>query len=54
MLRGGAFDDIAAAMMVHASPSGSFGKSSPSVSSRHIGYTGRRPRGSRAALRITS
>lgn len=41
MLRGGAFDDVAAAMMVHAAPSDSVGMSSLAISSWKVGYTGR-------------
>ncbi|WP_107425568.1 M20 family metallopeptidase [Streptomyces sp. CB02009] len=41
MLRGGAFDDVAAAMMVHAAPSDSVGMSSLAISSWQVGYTGR-------------
>ncbi|MFJ8164819.1 amidohydrolase [Streptomyces sp. NPDC096136] len=41
MLRAGAFDDVAAAMMVHAAPSDSVGMSSLAISSWKVGYTGR-------------
>ncbi|MEU9716248.1 M20 family metallopeptidase [Streptomyces sp. NPDC047976] len=41
MLREGAFDDVAAAMMVHAAPSDSVGMSSLAISSWKVGYTGR-------------
>ncbi|MEV0324674.1 M20 family metallopeptidase [Streptomyces sp. NPDC050658] len=41
MLRGGAFDDVAAAMMVHAAPEDAVGMSSLAISSWNITYTGR-------------
>ncbi|SEL88287.1 amidohydrolase [Streptacidiphilus jiangxiensis] len=41
LLRGGAFDDVAAAMMVHAAPSDSIGMSSLAISSLRVAYTGR-------------
>ncbi|MEU8772998.1 amidohydrolase [Streptomyces sp. NPDC048606] len=41
MLRAGAFDDVAAAMMVHAAPSDSVGMSSLAISSWKVAYTGR-------------
>ncbi|MFG2295935.1 amidohydrolase [Streptomyces sp. NPDC048603] len=41
MMREGAFDDVAAAMMVHAAPSDSVGMSSLAISSWKVGYTGR-------------
>ncbi|MER5760272.1 amidohydrolase [Streptomyces sp. NPDC002082] len=41
MLREGAFDDVAAAMMVNAAPSDSVGMSSLAISSWNVGYTGR-------------
>lgn len=41
MLRAGAFDDVAAAMMVHAAPSDSVGMGSLAISSWQVGYTGR-------------
>ncbi|MFF9011463.1 M20 family metallopeptidase [Streptomyces sp. NPDC014870] len=41
MLRGGAFDDVAAAMMVHAAPHDSVGLTSLAISSWKVGYTGR-------------
>ncbi|MGW2017762.1 amidohydrolase [Streptomyces sp. NPDC001927] len=41
MLRGGAFDDVAAAMMVHAAPQDSVGLTSLAISSWKVGYTGR-------------
>ncbi|MFQ3560373.1 M20 family metallopeptidase [Streptomyces gramineus] len=41
MLRGGAFDDIAAAMMVHAAPGDAIGMTSLAISSWKVTYTGR-------------
>ncbi|WP_078971404.1 peptidase dimerization domain-containing protein [Streptomyces chattanoogensis] len=41
MLRGGAFDDVTAAMMVHAAPSDAMGMHSLALSSWRIAYTGR-------------
>ncbi|MEU4272566.1 amidohydrolase [Streptomyces sp. NPDC026092] len=41
MLHGGAFDDVAAAMMVHAAPQDSVGLTSLAISSWKVGYTGR-------------
>lgn len=41
LLRGGAFDDIAAAMMVHAAPSDAIGMTSLAIGSFRITYTGR-------------
>ncbi|MFJ4973439.1 amidohydrolase [Streptomyces sp. NPDC088755] len=41
MLRGGAFDDVAAAMMVHAAPQDAVGMTSLAISSWKVGYTGR-------------
>ncbi|GGZ93350.1 amidase [Streptomyces subrutilus] len=41
MLREGAFDDLAAAMMVHAAPSDSVGMGSLAISSWQVAYTGR-------------
>ncbi|MEU0412982.1 M20 family metallopeptidase [Streptomyces griseorubiginosus] len=41
MLRAGAFDDIAAAMMVHAAPSDAIGMTSLAISSWKVTYTGR-------------
>ncbi|MFJ8716143.1 M20 family metallopeptidase [Streptomyces violaceus] len=41
MLRGGAFDDITAAMMVHAAPSDAIGMTSLAISSWKVAYTGR-------------
>jgi amidohydrolase len=41
LLRGGAFADVAAAMMVHAGPDDSVGMSSLAISSLRVGYTGR-------------
>ncbi|MFJ5549175.1 M20 family metallopeptidase [Streptomyces sp. NPDC093225] len=40
MLRAGAFDDVAAAMMVHAAPQDSVGMSSQAISSWRVEYTG--------------
>ncbi|MFE2720841.1 M20 family metallopeptidase [Kitasatospora sp. NPDC059327] len=41
LLRGGAFDDVAAAMMVHAAPQDSVGMTSLAISSWQVTYTGR-------------
>ncbi|GHH83309.1 amidohydrolase [Kitasatospora indigofera] len=41
LLRGGAFDDVAAAMMVHAGPNDSVGMTSLAISSLRVSYTGR-------------
>ncbi|MEU0128958.1 MULTISPECIES: amidohydrolase [unclassified Streptomyces] len=41
MLRGGAFDDVAAAMMVHAAPQDGVGMNSLAISSWKVRYTGR-------------
>ncbi|MFE2914251.1 M20 family metallopeptidase [Kitasatospora indigofera] len=41
LLRGGAFDDVAAAMMVHAGPADSVGMTSLAISSLRVSYTGR-------------
>ncbi|GAA1963491.1 M20 family metallopeptidase [Kitasatospora viridis] len=41
LLRGGVFDDVAAAMMSHAGPDDSIGMSSLAISSLRVGYTGR-------------
>ncbi|MFE5616267.1 M20 family metallopeptidase [Streptomyces sp. NPDC056524] len=41
MLRAGAFDDVAAAMMVHAAPQDAVGMTSQAIGSWKVGYTGR-------------
>ncbi|MGW0992467.1 M20 family metallopeptidase [Streptomyces sp. NPDC002523] len=41
LLRGGVFDDVGAAMMVHAAPADAVGLSSLAISSLRVGYTGR-------------
>ncbi|MFC9325702.1 amidohydrolase [Kitasatospora sp. NPDC057015] len=41
LLRGGAFDDVAAAMMVHAAPEDGVGMTSLAISSWQVSYTGR-------------
>ena len=41
LLNGGAFDDVAAAMMVHAGPNDAVGMSSLAISSLNVSYTGR-------------
>lgn len=40
MLHGGAFDDVAAAMMVHAAPADAMGLSALAISSWKVAYTG--------------
>ncbi|KUL50282.1 peptidase M20, partial [Streptomyces sp. NRRL F-4489] len=41
LLRGGAFDDVAAAMMVHAAPTDAIGMTSLAISSWEVAYAGR-------------
>ncbi|MCZ0974051.1 amidohydrolase [Streptomyces albulus] len=51
MLRAGAFDDVAAAMMVHAAPTDAIGMTSLAISSWEVAYTGRTAHASAAPHR---
>ncbi|MFE3649690.1 amidohydrolase [Streptomyces sp. NPDC059152] len=51
MLRAGAFDDVAAAMMVHAAPTDAIGMTSLAISSWQVAYTGRTAHASAAPHR---